>query len=66
MRGKLITTTLVMLLAAGAASAQTAKATLKDAKGGEVGTADIVKVNEGVLIKLSLKGLPPGEHTFHI
>jgi Cu-Zn family superoxide dismutase len=49
-----------------AVSAQTAKASLKDAKGGDVGSAELVQVDDGVLLKLALKGLPPGEHAFHV
>lgn len=49
-----------------AASAQTAKATLKNAQGAEVGTATLSEAASGVTIKLALKGLPPGEHAFHV
>jgi Cu-Zn family superoxide dismutase len=57
------------LLAAGIAlpaAAQSAKATLKDRSGKDVGIVDLVQTPAGVLIKLSLKGMPPGEHAFHI
>ena len=40
---------------------------LKDAKGQSVGTAVLSeKKGGGVTIKANLKGLPPGEHAFHI
>ena len=61
----------VALLAAPlAAPAQTlpqeAQAVLRDKTGKDVGTANLSQTPAGVLIKLSLKGLPPGEHAFHI
>ena len=49
-----------------AAQAQTAKAALKDAGGKDVGQVQFVQTPHGVLIKLSVKGVPPGEHAFHI
>jgi superoxide dismutase, Cu-Zn family len=48
------------------AAAQSAKATLKDADGKEVGAAALTETPAGVLIKLSVKSLPPGERAFHI
>jgi Cu-Zn family superoxide dismutase len=48
------------------AVAQSAKATLKDQKGAEVGTVDLAQTPAGVMLRLSLKGLPGGEHAFHI
>lgn len=53
-------------LAAAAAQAETAKATLKDASGKEVGQAQLVQTPRGVLIKLSLKGAAAGDHAFHV
>jgi Cu-Zn family superoxide dismutase len=63
--------TLLVLLSAGLAFASqahaaTAKATLKDATGKEVGTAALVDTPSGLLIKLILAGVPAGEHAFHI
>ena len=49
-----------------AQSAQLAKATLKDSSGKAVGDVDLVQTPAGVLLKVTLKGLPPGEHAFHI
>lgn len=48
------------------ATAQTAKASLKDQKGVDVGTVDLTQTPAGVLLRLSLKGAPAGEHAFHI
>jgi Cu-Zn family superoxide dismutase len=49
-----------------AASANSAKASLKNAQGVDVGTVELTQVDDGVLLKAALKGLPPGEHAFHI
>jgi superoxide dismutase, Cu-Zn family len=48
------------------ATAQVAKATLTDANGKVVGEVNLVQTNDGVLIRLSLKGLPAGERAFHV
>jgi Cu-Zn family superoxide dismutase len=53
-------------LAMSQAAAQTANATLKDANGREVGSAALAETHAGVLVSLSLTGLPAGEHAFHI
>ena len=55
-----------LLLVPTAVAAQTAQANLKNAQGTEVGTATLSETGKGVAIKLALKGLPPGEHAFHI
>lgn len=57
---------LLLALASLPAAAQTAKATLKNADGKEVGSAVLTETPAGVLIQLSLEGVPPGEHAFHI
>jgi len=54
------------VLAALPAQAQTAKATLKDQAGKEVGAVQLIETPHGVLLKLALKGAVPGEHAFHI
>lgn len=58
----------VLLCAAAAlpATAQTASAPLKDAQGKEVGSVNLTQTPRGVLINVSVKGLPPGEHAFHV
>lgn len=48
------------------AHAQTAKAALKDAGGKDVGAVQLIQTPHGVLLKMALKGVPPGEHAFHI
>lgn len=48
------------------AAAQSAKATLKDQKGAEVGSVVLTQMPAGVLVKVSLKGLTAGERAFHI
>ena len=49
-----------------AAEAQTAKASLKDASGKDVGQVQLVQTPHGVLLKLAVRGLPPGQHAFHV
>lgn len=46
--------------------AQTAKATLKDGQGKQVGEVELVQLTNGVLLRMALKGVPPGERAFHI
>jgi Cu-Zn family superoxide dismutase len=62
----LVLTTVVMGLAGGVASAETAKATLKNAAGADVGSVDLTEVADGVLLKVAVKGIPPGSHAFHV
>jgi Cu-Zn family superoxide dismutase len=47
-------------------AAEMANAQLKDASGKAIGDVDLVQTPTGVLIKLQLKGLTPGEHAFHV
>jgi Cu-Zn family superoxide dismutase len=56
----------LLLAAVPSALAQTAKATLKNAQGQEVGTVDLAQTPQGVLLKLSIKGISPGTHAFHV
>lgn len=56
----------VLFAASMPVAAQTATAVLKNASGKEVGSANLIETAHGVLINLSVKGLPPGEHAFHI
>ena len=48
------------------AAAQSAVAQLRDRNRQDVGTVSLLQTPAGVLLKLSLKGMPPGEHAFHI
>ncbi len=48
------------------AAGPAAKATLKDAQGKEVGTATFKPAKGGVRIAVSVAGLPPGKHGFHV
>ena len=56
----------VLLGPATAEDAATAKAALKDAKGQDVGVASFTQTPAGVLIRLSVRSMPDGEHAFHI
>jgi Cu-Zn family superoxide dismutase len=56
----------LLALATLSAAAQMAKATLKNAEGKEVGSAALTQTPAGVLIRLTVKGLPAGERAFHI
>ena len=47
-------------------AAEMANTQLKDASGKAVGDVDLIQTPAGVLIKLQLKGLTPGEHAFHV
>lgn len=48
------------------AVAQTAQAGLKNADGKAVGTVKLTQMADGVLLTLSVEGLPPGAHAFHV
>ena len=48
------------------AAAQTARAALKDAQGQDVGTVDLTETPAGVLLKVVVTGLTPGEHAIHV
>ena len=48
------------------AAAETGKAALQDKSGKDVGSVDLSQTPAGVLLKLSLKGLPAGAHAVHI
>jgi Cu-Zn family superoxide dismutase len=48
------------------AHAELASAQLKDASGKAIGDVDLTQTPAGVLLKVTVTGLPPGEHAFHI
>jgi Cu-Zn family superoxide dismutase len=56
----------VLIVSTAAAPAESAKATLKNAEGADVGRVELTQVTDGVLLRVALKGLPPGDHAFHI
>ena len=64
--GRLLAVLSAGIVASFPVQAQTAKATLKDQAGKEVGMVQLVETPHGVLVKLALKGAVPGEHAFHI
>jgi Cu-Zn family superoxide dismutase len=55
-----------LLRGAAAEDAATAKAELKDANAQDVGVASFTQTPSGVLIRLSVRSMPGGEHAFHI
>ncbi len=61
--GFLFLSTAVLSAEKGAA---TAKADLADSQGKKVGTAKLRQTSGGVKISLTVSGLAPGEHAFHI
>lgn len=54
------------LLASGEATAQTAKAELRNSQGQAAGGATLTEGPNGVVIDLQASRLPPGTHGFHI
>ena len=63
---KLFVASAIALLALTSAASAQSKATLKNAEGKEVGSAQLSQTPHGVLVRLTLKGVPAGEHAFHI
>jgi len=61
-----IAVTMLLAIASVTAGAQSASAALKSIDGKDVGTAQLTQTPSGVLINLSVKGLPAGEHAFHV
>ncbi len=69
-RALLLGTVFLASLAVPAAAQQPsppqASASFIDAQGNSIGTAKLTQTTNGVLIELDVRGLPPGEHGFHI
>jgi Cu-Zn family superoxide dismutase len=61
-----ISAAIMFALSSMPAVAQTANAALKSADGKDVGSVTLTQTPAGVLLKLSVKGLPEGEHAFHV
>jgi Cu-Zn family superoxide dismutase len=59
-------TALTLLCLHAANAADGANAMLKDKQGKDVGTVTLTQTPAGVLLRLSLKGVPAGERAFHI
>jgi Cu-Zn family superoxide dismutase len=59
-------TALTLLCLHSASAADQANALLKDKQGKDVGTVELTQTPAGVLLRLSLKGVPAGERAFHI
>ena len=57
---------LVASIPMSAGAAEMAATQLKDRSGKAVGDVDLTQTAKGVLIKLQIKGPPPGEHAFHV
>lgn len=57
---------LIVIATAMPAAAQSAEAALKNADGKTVGTVKLTQMADGVLLTLSVEGLPPGPHAFHV
>lgn len=57
---------IVLSAAAFAQSAPSATAEFIDASGKPVGRATLTQTPNGVLIAVDVKGVPPGEHAFHV
>jgi Cu-Zn family superoxide dismutase len=62
----LLATTAVLIISTAAASAESARSMLRNAEGADVGRVELTQVTDGVLLRVALKGLPPGDHAFHI
>src|SRR5882762_658105 len=62
----LVSTAILLASLAGPVVAQNAKAMLKNVAGNDVGTIEFAQTAGGVLLRLSLKNMPTGEHAVHI
>ena len=68
MKGLLFITamTVIVITPLLAQNPQKATAVFINAQGQQIGNANLLQTSQGVLIEAEVKGLPPGEHAFHI
>lgn len=66
MRSRIALAVVSTLLMAGPAFAQSVSAELKNAEGAFVGTVTLTQTAQGVLIKLAVQKLSPGDHALHL
>jgi superoxide dismutase, Cu-Zn family len=68
MKGVLFGTTLTVIASIPglAQTPQKAIATFINTQGEQIGTANLLQTSQGVLIEAEVRGLPAGEHAFHI
>lgn len=59
-------TAAALLCCASAAHAQSASARMLDTSGKEIGKATLTQTPAGVLLRVKARGIPAGEHAFHI
>jgi Cu-Zn family superoxide dismutase len=55
-----------LAIASPALAVDKASAVLKDKDGKEVGKVELTDTPSGVLMRLTLDGVPPGDHAFHV
>lgn len=67
MKMPLLLSALAVVLAAGQASAASVGAQVKDRDGNDLGTVEVHDTPSGMaIVRLNLKGLPPGSHAIHL
>src|SRR6185503_17396246 len=57
---------MTLAVASPALAVDKASAVLKDKDGKEVGKVELTDSPSGVLMRLTLDGIPPGDHAFHV
>ena len=57
---------MTLAIASPALAVDKASAVLKDKDGKEVGKVELTDTPSGVLLRLTLDGVPPGDHAFHV
>lgn len=62
----LIAASILAVVLSQPASAELANAALKDKTGKTIGGVDLAQTPAGVLLKVTVKGVEPGEHAFHV